>query len=144
MKKFSEIIKKLRVEKGLTQEQLAEEIGVSKSTIAMWETGKREPSRDLYEEVADYFNVDIDYLYGRTNIRKAHHFDEDGNEYVNKMYVKESNDFYYLNDETLKIAQEIFERPELKALFHASRKAKPEDLKFIKDLLKRLIDEEGN
>lgn len=144
MRKFSEIIKKLRLEKRLTQEQLADEIGVSKSTIAMWETGKREPSRELYEEVADYFNVDIDYLYGRTNIRKAYHFDEDGNEYVNKRYVEENKDSHYLNDETCKIAQEIFERPELRALFDASRKAKPEDLKFIKDLLERLVDEEGS
>lgn len=40
MKKFSEIIKKLRIEKDLTQEELAQMLGTSKSTIAMWETGK--------------------------------------------------------------------------------------------------------
>lgn len=61
---------------------MAKELSVSKSTIAMWETGKRLPSPELYEQIADYFNVDIDYLYGRTNIRKKFHYDNQGNEYV--------------------------------------------------------------
>lgn len=65
MSNFKNIILKLRKERGLNQEQLAKELRVSKSTIGMWETGKRLPSSKLYEEIADYFNVDIDYLYGR-------------------------------------------------------------------------------
>lgn len=69
-KYFSMIFQKLRSEAGLKQEEMAQKLGVSKSTIGMWETGKRLPSPESYEQVADYFNVDIDYLYGRSEIRQ--------------------------------------------------------------------------
>lgn len=73
MSEFKDIILELRNEKGFTQERLAEVLGTSKSTVGMWEMGERFPSKDLYEAIADYFQVDIDYLYGRTNIRKKTH-----------------------------------------------------------------------
>lgn len=82
MNEFKNIFLSLRNEKKYSQETMAKELSVSKSTIAMWETGKRLPSPELYEQIADYFNVDIDYLYGRTNIRKKFHYDNQGNEYV--------------------------------------------------------------
>lgn len=79
---FGSIFQKLRSESGLKQDEIAKKLGVSKSTIGMWETGKRLPSPELYEQVADYFNVDIDYLYGRSNIRQRVHYDKDGTAYV--------------------------------------------------------------
>ena len=82
MGEFKNIFLNLRNEKKYSQETMAKELCVSKSTIAMWETGKRLPSPELYEQIADYFNVDIDYLYGRTTIRKKIHYDSQGNEYV--------------------------------------------------------------
>ena len=73
---FKDIIFLLRNEKGFSQEQLSKELNVSKSTIAMWEIGSRMPSPEKFEEIADYFNVDIDYLYGRSEIpKKAENFD---------------------------------------------------------------------
>lgn len=139
MKKFSEIIRHLRGDK-YTQLELANELGVSKSTVAMWETDKRLPSKELYEQIADLFNVDIDYLYGRTDIRKTRHFDIYGNEYVSKDHLKEDRE-YYFDDETKQIAQEIFDNKDLKILFDASRKATPEDLKFIVEMAKRFKGE---
>lgn len=88
MGEFKNIFYKLRSEKNYNQEIMAKELGVSKSTIAMWETGKRLPSPELYEQIADYFNVDIDFLYGRTTIRKKYHYDNQGNEYVLSDYTK--------------------------------------------------------
>lgn len=82
MSEFKDIILKLRNEKGFTQGQMADALGTSKSTVGMWEMGERFPSKELYEAIADYFNVDMDYLYGRTEIRKKVHFDNDGTEYV--------------------------------------------------------------
>ena len=79
---FKDIIKKLRIEKNYSQSELADELAISCSSVAMWETGKRFPSKELYEQIADLFNVDIDYLYGRTNIRQKVHFDPDGNAMV--------------------------------------------------------------
>jgi len=82
MSEFKDIIKKLRIEKNLSQAELASELGTSNSTVAMWEIGRRYPSKELYEQIADFFNVDMDYLYGRTDIRQKIHFDNDGNAMV--------------------------------------------------------------
>lgn len=84
---FKNIILALRNEKGFSQEQLAKVLHVSKSTVAMWETGQRLPSVEKYEEIADYFNVDMDFLYGRTSIKRRALFDESGSEYVNSKLV---------------------------------------------------------
>lgn len=62
---FSDILKKLRNEKGLSQEELASIINVSKSTIGMYEQGNRMPKADAtLKKLAEYFNVTIDYLMG--------------------------------------------------------------------------------
>lgn len=82
MKQFKDIFVLLRKELDFNQEEMAKAIGVSKSSIAMWETGQRKPSPELYEQIADYFNVDMDYLYGRSELRKKIHFDNDGNVYI--------------------------------------------------------------
>lgn len=64
---FSETLKRLRLEKGLTQGDLAKYSGLKQSSIAMYETGKRNPKIDVLERLADFFNVDIDYLMGKTD-----------------------------------------------------------------------------
>lgn len=64
---FKDVLKKLRTEKGLSQARLAEELGVTTSTIGMYETGKRKPSHEALEAVADYFNVSLDYVDGRAS-----------------------------------------------------------------------------
>lgn len=87
MAHFKDIIFQLRTERNFNQEELAKALDVSKSTVGMWETGKRLPGPEKYEEIADYFNVDMDYLYGRTNIRKKIHFDDFGNEYILKSQI---------------------------------------------------------
>lgn len=84
---FKNIILALRNERGFSQEQLAKVLHVSKSTVAMWETGQRLPSVEKYEEIADYFNVDMDFLYGRTSIKRRALFDESDSEYVNSKLV---------------------------------------------------------
>lgn len=138
MTKFSEIIKGLREGKGCSQEVLARELGISKSTVAMWETDKRLPSKELYEQIADLFNVDIDYLYGRTTTRKKYHFDDCGNEYVSADTIREDSQYYYLDNEARRMAQEIFQNPELRILFNASRKLKKEDIEAVIEITKRL------
>lgn len=67
MGKFQNILKELRVSKGITQVQLAKQLGISRSTVGMYENGSREPDFETLELIADYFNVDTDYLLGRTN-----------------------------------------------------------------------------
>ena len=55
----------LRKEYNLTQEQLANKIGIAKSTISMYENGKRKPSFEALEALADFFNVNLGVLTGQ-------------------------------------------------------------------------------
>ena len=59
---FADRLKQLRREKGLTQIQLATELNVASGTIAMWETGKREPNFAITMRIADFFSTSTDYL----------------------------------------------------------------------------------
>lgn len=65
-----DILKQLRKEKKLTQEQLAKELKVSKSLIGMVESGKQEGGRGLNFKVAEFFDVSIDFLEGKASSRK--------------------------------------------------------------------------
>lgn len=68
---FSENLKKLRKERNFTQEELAKALNVTKSRINMYERGEREPKFEMLEVIADYFNVDMNFLLGKTNIRNS-------------------------------------------------------------------------
>lgn len=61
---FKDILKELRLEKSLTQEELAKELNFSMSVVNKWENGKKNPSVDILKILAKYFDVTIDYLLG--------------------------------------------------------------------------------
>ena len=63
---FAKRFKQLRIEKKVTLRQLAVAIGVSDSAVSQWELGKTSILLEHAILVADYFNVSIDYLAGRT------------------------------------------------------------------------------
>lgn len=67
MGNFQNVFRQLRLSSNLTQNEMAEKIGISRSTIGMYETGAREPDFETLEKIADYFNVDTDFLLGRTS-----------------------------------------------------------------------------
>ncbi|WP_195486640.1 helix-turn-helix domain-containing protein [Lacticaseibacillus paracasei] len=67
---IGERIAMLRKERGWNQQQLADKINVSQSTLAMWETDKRRPNTDALNDLADIFNVSLDFLMYRTNKRR--------------------------------------------------------------------------
>lgn len=60
---FTKRLKELRASRGLTQDDLARELNLAKSSISMYENGKRKPSFEVLEAIADYFNVNMDTLY---------------------------------------------------------------------------------
>lgn len=78
MAEFKDRIKKLRLEHNLTQDELAQELGISRSTIGMYETGKRKADYATLESLADYFNVDMNYLIGWTD--EPHDWEQIANE----------------------------------------------------------------
>lgn len=59
---FNSVLKKLRLQDDLTQSELADKLGVGKSTVSMWEKGERKPSYEMLEAIADYFNVSMGVL----------------------------------------------------------------------------------
>lgn len=61
---FKENLKKLRAQKGITQENFAKEINVTKGAVAMWETGKRMPDIGMLKTIAAFFDVTVDSLVG--------------------------------------------------------------------------------
>ena len=71
MATFAERLKSLRREKSWSQQRLADELELSKSSVNMYERGEREPGFETMEAIADLFNVDMNYLYGRTDIKIA-------------------------------------------------------------------------
>ncbi len=61
---FAERLKELRVERGLSQAQLAKEVGVSSVAIVYWESKQRIPNLDSVIDLAKFFNVSLDYIAG--------------------------------------------------------------------------------
>lgn len=64
-------LKKLRNEKGLNQKDLAKLLGVSESAYGYYEQGRREPSNEAQEKLANFFDCSIDYLTGHSDTRKV-------------------------------------------------------------------------
>lgn len=62
--KFADVLKQERDKAGLTQAALADQLSVAKSTVSMWEQGKRVPPLEKLEEIADFFNINLDRLRG--------------------------------------------------------------------------------
>ncbi len=66
MKKFAERLKEIRLEKNVTRKSLALTLEVSERLISYWENDERECSFEMLIKIADFFDVSIDYLLGRT------------------------------------------------------------------------------
>ncbi len=105
---FKDRLRELRKKRGMSQVALAERLGLSKSTIGAYETGDITPSVEALNTIADFFNVDIDYLLG-----------------------KEEGSTYYLDPEAAELAKEIANRQDLRILFDATRDISREDIEFI-------------
>ena len=71
MNTFRNILKQLRDEKNISSYKLADILHVSRSSISNYETGIRTPDYELLVEIANFFNVSIDYLLGRTSDRRT-------------------------------------------------------------------------
>lgn len=114
---FKDRLKELRKAKGLSQAVLAERLGMSKSTIGMYETGDIKPSVEAIEALAEFFNVNKGYLMG-----------------------EEDYGLYYMDPAVVEIARELYERPEMRVLFDASRNASKEDIETVASILEKMSD----
>ena len=62
---FSVRLKELRLQHGFSQEELAEKIGIKRNSYSDWENGKCKPNYEKLEKLADFFDVSLDWLFGR-------------------------------------------------------------------------------
>lgn len=67
--KFGDILAELRQDRNLLQKDIAQIVSVSVSTVSNYETGAHFPDIETIMKLADFFDVPIDYLLGRTNFR---------------------------------------------------------------------------
>ena len=67
---FGNVLKTLRLKENMTQAQLAQKLGLTKSVISAYETGLRLPSYDILTHIAKIFNVSTDSLLGLENKRE--------------------------------------------------------------------------
>lgn len=92
-------------------------------TISNWCTGEKLPRMDKVQMLADYFRINkSDLLEDKTNSK--------------------DDEPYYFNEEAREIAQFMYENPEYKVLFDASRKVKKEDIDFVKQMMDRMSNTE--
>lgn len=100
---------------GKTQLEIAKSIGVSPQTFNTWCKGIAIPRMGKVQALADYFHINKSDL------------------------IEERSDTdYYLDKDSAEAAQFLFENPEYKVLFDASRKVKKEDIDFVADMIKRV------
>lgn len=104
---FAEMLKYYLMVNEKTQKDLCDDLGYDKSTVSSWCSGNRVPKIDVIIDIAKYLHVNVGDL----------------------IQDNRNEESYYLNEDARGMAQFLFENPEYKVLFDASRKVKPEDLK---------------
>lgn len=108
---------------GKTQLEIAKSIGVSPQTFNTWCKGIAIPRMGKVQALADYFHINKSDL-----IEDKEDLEEDNT--------------YYLNDDAKDMAQFLYENPDYKVLFDASRKVKKEDIAFVKEMIDRMSNKE--
>lgn len=101
MATIGERIKEIRKEHKLTLDQLGEIAGVSKQFLSLVENGKKEPGKDTLRTICDYFNVDMDYVIGRSDVKNALNFEgiyEKGVEHGRHEAIKEIKTLSVMNN----------------------------------------------
>lgn len=68
---FNERLKELRKSRHLTQDEFSKQSGIGRSAVSMYESGKRMPSYEALEQIADFFNVSMGSLIERTEHQTA-------------------------------------------------------------------------
>lgn len=104
---------KLRDNRGMKDSDVARLANVTKSTFSDWKSGRSIPKDDKLARIADTLGTTADYLRNGT----------------------ESNTPYYINDDAREMAQFMFENPEYKVLFDASRKISKADIETVKAIM---------
>jgi len=112
---FSNRLKFFLEQNSMTQKELADHLGVTAAAVSNWCNGIKTPRMSTIDSMCKLFGCNREDFYKEDSSKIA----------------------YYLNPETAAVAQQIFDDPDLHALFDAARDSKPEDLRTAADILKR-------
>lgn len=116
----SENLNRLLEERNITQQELAEYIGVTQASVSNWCKGIKMPRMDKIDKICQYLDIE------RSDLMK------DSSHYT-----------YYINFEAAEAAKELYERDELRVLFDAARDVSEEDIRYVATLLEKLKKKEG-
>ena len=125
MATFAKRVKEQRIKKGLSQPQLAEDIGLTKQTISSWERGVRRPDFETMNKLAQYFGVNMAYLVGQSDDPTVHEpTEEDASDWVDSEVAMEIEGGLRLNSLSyVQIAGELWLRPYGKHIVSTVRRA---------------------
>lgn len=111
-------LKKLRIENKKTQQDMADFLGITRPAYTAYETGNRQPDYETLQKIADFYEVSVDYLLGRTNVAAP----------IGKEETRKSNFFYFdkegLTDEDIEYLKESVEIMKERARKRAAEKKK--------------------
>jgi transcriptional regulator with XRE-family HTH domain len=123
-----EIFEKLLEERNLTVAEVSRATGISQSTFSNWKSRRNKLSANNAIRLASFFGVTVGYLMG-----------EESEDHLSGRYISSRSEKpYYINTESLEMAQRILEDEELHALFKATMTIPKEDLALVEALVKRL------
>lgn len=115
---FAHRLKQLRKSFDLTQESFANKISSSRSTIAGYETERKEPDYETLKKIADFFDVSVDYLLGITDIKKIEQSSSDKEKDNSNPFLRE---FEGLSEESKKEVEKYMELLKIKEQMDKSK-----------------------
>ncbi|MCX7779647.1 MAG: helix-turn-helix domain-containing protein [Negativicutes bacterium] len=131
---LGEKLKSLREQKGITQQEMADILGIARGTYAHYEIDRREPDNATLARLADFFGVTTDYLLGRT----------DNPSDPNAEAIAKIDDALAGDPELLAFWEETKKRPDLQLFLKQVKSATPKAIKQMIAIIKAIEDEEAN
>jgi transcriptional regulator with XRE-family HTH domain len=121
---FAKKLKELREAAGMTQQELAEKIGMKRASVAAYEASGQEPKYDILQKLAGVFSCSTDYLLGRSNIRDA-------------------GEYAALQDdpELLEFWEQINANPDMQLMYKKAKNLTPDALRQIIKIIKTFEEE---
>ena len=107
----------------MDQIDLSAALGLDRSTVNKWTTANALPRAGTTEKIASFFGV-----------KKSYFLDENGSDERS----------YYLNPAAAKMAQELYDNPDMRILFDAAKNVSPDDLKFVAEMMLRMKKKENH
>jgi len=139
MSNFAKRFKKMRKKKGLTQKELANKFNSDETAISKYENDHSTPDIKRIQEYADFFNVSVDYLLGRTDNPQNIENNDETNEKIN--HIKQAIED---NPQLAEYWEQVSKREQLQLMFDQAKDLPDEAIKDVIKIMMRIDKEEGN